>query len=75
MQFIIDPIINLFKGIMNNDMEKTLNRIEKINVKLSKEEMELREKPLIKAVFRKWLNASEALLHMIVSKLPSPVEA
>lgn len=58
----MNPIIDLFKSIMNNETEKTFKRISKLNVKLSKEEMELKEKALIKAVFRKWLNAAEVLL-------------
>jgi hypothetical protein len=29
----------------------------------------------MKKIFMKWLNAAEALLEMIVAKLPSPIKA
>jgi translation elongation factor EF-G len=35
----------------------------------------MKDKHLLKAVFMKWINAAEALLEMIVTKLPSPLVA
>jgi hypothetical protein len=29
----------------------------------------------MKAIFQKWINAADALLEMIIMKLPSPVKA
>lgn len=49
--------------------------LPKIGVALSNEEQELKGKDLLKCIFMKWLNAADILLEMIVSKLPSPVQA
>jgi elongation factor 2 len=46
-----------------------------LDIKLTTAEQEVRGKALFKLVFQKWINAAEALLEMIVMKLPSPVKA
>ena len=46
-----------------------------LEIVLKSEENDLVGKPLFKLVFQKWINAAEALLEMIVMKLPSPVVA
>lgn len=46
-----------------------------LNIDLRSDEKEKQGKDLFKCVFQKWLNAADALLEMIVMKLPSPVVA
>eukprot|EP01126_Amoeba_proteus_P059706 TRINITY_DN7824_c0_g1_i5.p1 TRINITY_DN7824_c0_g1~~TRINITY_DN7824_c0_g1_i5.p1 ORF type:complete len:687 (-),score=137.11 TRINITY_DN7824_c0_g1_i5:123-2183(-) len=75
VQFILTPIYQLFNSIMNAEKDKYVKMIDSLGVKLASDERDLELKPLLKAVMRKWLPASEALLDMIVFHLPSPVVA
>jgi elongation factor 2 len=74
-QFIMDPICELFKDIMNNDKAKYEKRLEQLGVTLKGDDKNLEGKPLLKRVMQIWLNAGDTLLEMIVSHLPSPVVA
>jgi elongation factor 2 len=80
VKLIIKPIRNLIEAIMTNKKAKDgtpvyLKMLTKLNVKISKEDMELTDKKLVKAVMRTWLPASDTLLQMSVDHLPSPVQA
>eukprot|EP01126_Amoeba_proteus_P046210 TRINITY_DN520_c0_g1_i1.p1 TRINITY_DN520_c0_g1~~TRINITY_DN520_c0_g1_i1.p1 ORF type:complete len:140 (-),score=32.97 TRINITY_DN520_c0_g1_i1:476-895(-) len=75
VQFILTPIYQFFNPIMNGEKDKYVKMIESLGVMLASDERDLESKPLLKAVMRKWLPASEALLDMIVCHLLSPVVA
>jgi len=73
--FVLEPIYQLFKAIMNFDKETTAKLIGKLQIQLGTEEKSLEGKPLLKSMMRKWLPAGDALLMMIAIHLPSPVTA
>jgi len=76
VQFILDPIYKVYEYTMTHPKEKALELVEKLKIKLTKEEQtDNYEKQLMKVVFRKWLPAGDALLQMITIHLPSPVLA
>ena len=75
VQFIMDPIIRLVKNIMEGNKESVFKMTNSLGIAISNEEKEYQGKNLLKAVFMKWLNAADALLEMIVTKLPSPSQA
>merc|ERR1719443_2375273 len=56
-------------------MEKVDKMLGNLEIPLKQEERQLEGKKLMKKVFQKWINAAEALLEMIIMKLPSPVKA
>ncbi len=58
-------------------MDKKLigEKLKILNIELENEERELTGKSLLKAIMRKWLDCSQAILEMIVLHLPSPKEA
>merc|ERR1719453_3063931 len=60
---------------MNSELDKLWNMLEKLNVSLNSEQKERRGKDLMKIICQKWINAAEALLEMIIMKLPSPKKA
>merc|ERR1719389_1158294 len=60
---------------MNSELEKLWNMLDKLGVELNSEQKERRGKDLMKIVCQKWINAAEALLEMIIMKLPSPKKA
>jgi elongation factor 2 len=76
--FIMDPIMNMFTAVMNNEKNKkgelkALNMAKNVGVNLTEEEKKtLTGKPLLKRIMQKWLPAADAVLEMIVVKLPSP---
>ena len=74
-QFIATPITTLFEAIMNEKHGKVSKMLKAIGVELKSEEKELVGKPLLKRVMQKWLPAGDAVLEMIVLKLPSPAKA
>lgn len=72
VEFIMDPIINLVRKIMEDQKEAVFKITAKLNIPMTTEEKQLEKKDLLRNVFMKWLNAAESLLEMIVAKLPSP---
>jgi len=75
VQFIMAPVVQLCRATMNGEMEKVEKMTKSLNINMKQDELKLQGKHLMKNVFQKWINASEALLEMIILKLPSPVKA
>jgi len=75
VQFIMRPVAQLARAIMEGKLEVVWKMLTTLNITLKAEEKEKRAKDLFKCVFQKWINAAEALLEMIIMKLPSPVKA
>jgi elongation factor 2 len=75
VQFIMKPVIMLCRHIMEGNLDAVWKMLESLNITLKTEEKEKRNKDLFKCVFQKWINAAEALLEMIIMKLPSPRKA
>ena len=71
-QFCMEPIRNVFDAVMNEKTEKLSNMLTKMKIELKGDEKEYTQKKLLKAIMQKFLPASDALLQMIVTKLPSP---
>jgi len=75
-QFILDPINQLMKAIMNDDKPKYEKMLTTLNVTLkSAEDRELTGKALLKKVFQTWIPAADTLISMIIQHLPSPIVA
>jgi elongation factor 2 len=75
VQFIMEPIIRLCKNAMENNKEAVWKMLAHLEIVLKTDEKELEGKALFKLIFQRWINAADALLEMIVMKLPSPVKA
>lgn len=75
VQFIMEPVVRLCRNIMEDNKEAVWKMLTHLEITLKNEEKEMKGKDLLKAVFQKWINAADALLEMIVVKLPSPVKA
>lgn len=73
--FMMEPVIRLCKASMQGEMEKVEKMLKTLEINLKSEEKTLQGKHLMKCIFQKWINAAEALLEMIIMKLPSPVKA
>ena len=75
VQFIMEPVIRLCRASMNGEWEKIDKMLPNVGIELKSDERSLQGKHLMKNIFQKWINAAEALLEMIILKLPSPVKA
>jgi len=71
----MDPIVKMFDAVMTDKTVKYTKMMKAVGVKLKPEEMDLRDKPLLKTIMQRWLPAADAVLEMIVVHLPSPVAA
>merc|ERR1719331_1110152 len=60
---------------MKGEWDKIDKMLKPIEVTLKADERNLQGKHLMKNIFQKWINAAEALIEMIILKLPSPVKA
>jgi len=74
-QFVLEPIYQLARAIMDMDKDKINKMLTQLSVTLSTEDWDNQGKPLLKIVMRKFLPAAEAILEMIVIHLPSPLTA
>merc|ERR1712087_234663 len=74
-QFIMTPINQLMRAIMDEQKEKYEKMMSTLGIQLNGDDKQLTGKPLMKRTMQIWINAADTLLAMIVSKLPSPVEA
>merc|ERR1719321_1750372 len=71
-QFIMGPINQLMRAIMDDDKDKHTKMMETLGVVLKGDDRQLTGKPLMKRTMQIWINAADTLLSMIVMKLPSP---
>ncbi|KAK2612712.1 translation elongation factor 2 [Conoideocrella luteorostrata] len=74
-QFILDPIFKVFSAVMNFKNEEIDTLLEKLQLKLSKDDRQKEGKQLLKVVMRTFLPAADSLLEMMILHLPSPVTA
>lgn len=72
VQYVMGPICNLRDLAEDGKRDKVFKFAENVGVKLSNDDKQLTGKKLTNCVLRKWFPASDALLEMIVQKLPSP---
>ena len=75
VQFIMRPVIQLCRNIMNDNLDAVWKMLESLGITLRNDEKDKRQKDLFKCIYQKWINAAEALIEMIIMKLPSPKRA
>jgi elongation factor 2 len=71
-QFIMTPINQLMRAIMDDQKEKYEKMMTTLGITLKGDEKQLLGKPLMKRAMQIWINAADTLLSMIVTRLPSP---
>jgi len=71
-QFIMTPINQLMRAIMDDQKEKYEKMMGTLGIVLKGDDRSLTGKPLMKRTMQIWINAADTLLSMIVTKLPSP---
>jgi len=74
-QFIMTPINQLMRAIMDDNKEKYEKMMTTLGIVLKGDDKSLTGKPLMKRTMQIWINAADTLLSMIVTRLPSPMVA
>ena len=70
--YILEPLTKLARAVHTEKKEVFVPLLEKLGIKLSSEELETSGKILMRNVMQKWIDASDALIEMIILHLPSP---
>lgn len=71
-KFILEPIYKVLNTCLDESILDMTDILQRIEVKISKEESELIGKKKMKVVMQKWLPAGDAMLQMMSFHLPSP---
>ena len=71
-QFIMDPINKLANSVLNGKKDIYEPLLKKIGVELKGDDLDLTGSALLRKCMQTWINASDALLEMIILHLPSP---
>lgn len=74
-EFVIKPIKKIIELAMSDKVDDLVKLLATLDVTLTTDEKELRQKKLMKRVLQKWLPADQALLEMMITHLPSPAKA
>lgn len=77
-QFILQPLYQMLKACEELNMDAVRELLSKIDVRLPTDKLDasvLDSKTIMSNVMKRWLPAGEAMLHLIVLHLPSPVRA
>merc|ERR1712190_412379 len=74
-QFIMTPINQLMRAIMDEQKEKYEKMMGTLGIVLKGDDKSLQGKPLMKRTMQIWINAADTLLSTIITKLPSPKAA
>lgn len=72
VQYILDPIQRLSRCIMEQQYEELEKLLGALDITITSAEREMEGKKLLKKTMRKWIDAADCLLEMIVLHLPSP---
>lgn len=75
VSLVLDPLCKLANTVKEGKKEVYNPLLQKLGIELKGEEVDLQGKHLMRKVMQKWINASEALLEMIILHLPSPRES
>lgn len=77
-QFILLPLYHMLKACADLNMDEVQKLLSKLDIKLTTDKLDasiLDVKTITANVMKRWLPAGEAMLHLIVLQLPSPVQA
>ena len=69
--FILEPLYKIYAQVLGEEIEVLAQTLSRIGVKLSKSELKMDPKPLLKLVFRQFLGNIDGFVDMIVAHVPS----
>lgn len=77
-QFVLRPLYQMLKACNELNIDEIVTLLSKLDIKLSADKLDasvLDSRTISSNVMKRWLPAGEAMLHLIILHLPSPVQA
>lgn len=77
-QFILQPMYQLLNACAELNIDEVRTLLSKLDIKLANDKLDtsvLDGKTIMSNVMKRWLPAGEAMLHLIILYLPSPLQA
>lgn len=77
-QFILRPLYQMLNACNELNIDEIVTLLSKVDIKISADKLDasvLDSKTISSNVMKRWLPAGEAMLHLIILHLPSPVQA
>lgn len=74
VEFILEPLYKLFAQVVGDVDETLLRLVDELSIKLSKTEMKLNIRPLLRLICSRFLGDFNGLTDMCVQHVPSPAE-
>lgn len=75
VSFIMKPITSLVRNIHSGEpkeLESAFKKCKALGINITSEDKNLSKKDLMRHIMGKWISAADALIEMIICKLPSP---
>ncbi|XP_074650773.1 elongation factor-like GTPase 1 [Tubulanus polymorphus] len=75
VQFVLDNLWAVYDAVNNQDKEKVEKIVKSLNLKIPARDLKFTDvRTCVQAICRPWLPLSNAILSMVIRKLPSPLE-
>jgi len=74
VQYLLEPLYKMYSAALGEEPEHLAHTLREVGVSLSKPELHLDPKPLLKLILGRFLGDASGLVDMVVTKIPSPVE-
>jgi U5 small nuclear ribonucleoprotein component len=72
--FVLEPLYKIYSQVLGEEVDVLAQTLSRIGVKLTKSELKLDPKPLLKLVFRQFLGSINGFVDMVVAHVPSADE-
>jgi U5 small nuclear ribonucleoprotein component len=74
VEFILDPLYKLYSQVLGESSDVLTHTLKSLNIKVTKEELKLDCKPLLKLVMHRFFGVASGFVDMLSKFVPSPVE-
>lgn len=74
VHFVLEPLYKIYSQVLGEEVEVLAQTLSRIGVKLTKSELKIDPKPLLKLVFRQFLGNINGFVDMVVAHVPSAAE-
>jgi U5 small nuclear ribonucleoprotein component len=74
VQFVLEPIYKIYGNVVGEHTENLQTVLAEVGIKLSRKQLKLDAKPLLKLVSQKFFGAASGFVDMCVAHIPSPAD-
>ena len=74
VHFVLEPIYKIYATVLGEEVDTLASALKRIGVFLSRRELHLDPRPLLKLIFRQFLGKTVGFVDMLVQRIPSPAK-